>query len=472
MEGDAQDRSPRRPATGAGGQADLGALLRAGRFAEAEVVCRRWLEQRPDLAVAHNTLANVLEELGRLDEAEAAYGRAIALRADYAEAHYNLGRLLQGRRRLEEAEAAYARALTLRPTLVQAHNNRGAALRDLRRLDEAMAAFEAAVRLRPDYADAQFNQAMCRLMRGDFAGGWAQYEWRWRTRQADVARRDFAQPLWLGGEDLAGTTSCCTPNRASATPCSSAATPAVAERGARVVLEAPAGAWSGCCGAWPASSAVVARGQPLPPFDLPCPLMSLPLAWSRRRAIRPPRRPICAPIRRAVAAWRDAWRDRRACASAWSGPAARGPTSRPPPGRPPALLPLDGLAPLAGVAGISFVQPAEGRAGRSSAARPRAGMRLPISPTSWATSPTPPPWSPMLDLVISVDTAVAHLAGAMGKPVWILNRFDSCWRWLAGRDDSPWYPSARLFRQDAPGDWPGVIARVAGALGELSRPAR
>jgi tetratricopeptide (TPR) repeat protein len=476
MEGDAKDRSPGRPATGAGGQADLGALLRAGRFAEAEVVCRRWLEQRPDLAEAHNTLANVLEELGRLDEAEAAYGRAIALRGDYAEAHYNLGLLLQGRRRLDEAEAAYARALALRPTLVQAHNNRGAALRDLRRPDEAMAAFETAVRLRPDYADAQFNQAMCRLMRGDFAGGWAQYEWRWRTRQADVARRDLGRPLWLGREDLAGSTILLHAEQGLGDTlqfCRFARD--VAERGARVVLEAQPGL-ERLLARLAGVERVVVRGQPLPPFDRHTPLMSLPLALGARAedlaaavaylsvepaaAARWAERLAGAPGLRVGLVWAGAPRPDQPIAAAVDARRS---------------LPLTAFAPLAAVAGISLFSLQKGAAGAQLAQLQAAGWAGPaiadftdelddFADTAALVAG--------LDLVIACDTAVAHLAGAMGKPVWILSRFDGCWRWLAGRDDSPWYPSARLFRQDAPGDWPGVIARVAGALGEVSRPAR
>ena len=197
----------------ADGEATFAALVRAGRFAEAEAACRRELQRDPQNARALNNLANVLEELGRPDEAEAVYRQAIEAQPDFAVAHYNLGLLLQGRRRLEAAEAAYANAAAaLRPDLVQAHNNRGAALRDLGRLDEALAAFDAAVGLGPDYADAQFNQAMCRLAMGDFARGWAQYEWRWRVAQLPAVRGTRLRSAGRGwvSRALPAARCCCT----------------------------------------------------------------------------------------------------------------------------------------------------------------------------------------------------------------------------------------------------------------------
>jgi tetratricopeptide (TPR) repeat protein len=446
-------------------EAGFAALVRAGRFVEAETACRRELLRDPQNARALNNLANVLEELGRLDEAEAAYRRAIAARPDFAVAHYNLGLLMQGRRRLDEAERAYADAVALRPDLVQAHNNRGAALRDLRRLDEALAAFEAAVRLRPDYADAQFNQAMCRLMMGDFARGWAQYEWRWRVAQAGPARRGFDRPAWIGGERPAGRTLLAHAEQGYGDTLQFCRfVPKLAALGARVVLEVQPGLerlLSGLDGV----DHVFARGEPPPMFDVHTPLMSLPLALGvGLDEVAAGGTYLSADPRAA-----EAWAQRLVGVAGmrvglvWAG-AAR-------PDQPIAAavdarrsVPLSALAPLAAIPGVRFVSLQTGAPTGQLRGQPWPGPAIIDPADALGDFADTAALVANLDLVISCDTAVAPLAGAMGKPVWILSRFDGCWRWLEGRDDSPWYPTARLFRQTAPGDWAGVVERVAAAL--------
>jgi Tfp pilus assembly protein PilF len=447
-------------------------LLQAGRLAEAEAVCRRRLADWPGHPETLNQLANVLDELGRFEEAEIAYRDAIAARPGFAEAHYNLGLMLQGQNRLEEAEAAYRQAATLAPTLAQAHNNRGAALRDLRRLDEAMAAFETAIRLRPDYADAQFNQAMCRLMMGDYARGWAQYEWRWRTRQARFAQRGFNRPLWLGRERLAGVRLLVHAEQGFGDTLQFCRyVPDVAALGARVILEVQPGLerlMAGLAGV----EQVVGQGEPLPPFDAHVPLMSLPLALGARPNSAPAKIPYLAADPAAAKAWaRRLAGEGLRVGLVWAGAA------RPDQAIAAAVdrrrsLPLAAFAPLAEIDGVALHSLQKG----APAAQLRDGS-APPGLVSAITDPTADLYDfadtaaliANLDLVIACDTSVAHLAGAMGKPVWILSRFDGCWRWLCDRDDTPWYPTARLFRQTAPGDWTGVLGQVAAALAERVR---
>ena len=445
--------------------ADLTRLLRAGRLAEAETLCRRRLADEPDDAETLNNLGCLLDEFGRLDEAERAYRQAIEVQADFAQAHYNLGLLLQGQRRLDEAEQAYAQAVACKPSMAQAHNNRGAALRDLRRLDEALAAFEAAIQLRPDYADAHFNQAMCRLLMGDHAAGWAQYEWRWRIRQADAARRLPAERLWLGREDVQGRTILLHAEQGLGDTlqfCRYA--PSLAARGARVILQAQPGLERLLAGL-EGVDRVVRQGAEPPPFDLHTPLMSLPLALNDA----PETAGFHQPYVRADPQLRAQWARRLAGSSGlrvglvWAG-AAR-------PDQPIASavdqrrsLPLAAFAPLWPIEAVQFYSLQKGVAAAQLAAPDAA--RPPIIDHSDALADFADTAALVanLDLVISCDTSVAHLAGAMGKPVWILSRFDGCWRWGAQGETTDWYPSARLFRQTAPGDWAGVIARVAEAL--------
>jgi Flp pilus assembly protein TadD len=453
-----------------GARADFATLVRTGRLAEAEVECRRLLILRPGDAVTLSNLANLLVELGRPAEAEAAYRQAIEARADFAEAHYNLGLLLQAQRRLVEAEAAYRRALDLRPDLVQAHNNRGATLRDLRRLDEAMAAFDAAVLLRPDYADAQFNQAMCRLTMGDYAQGWPQYEWRWRTRQADLVQRGFRQPPWLGREDPAGRTILLHAEQGLGDTLQFCRyVPRVAALGARVVLEVQPGL-ERLLGRLDGVSQVVTQGGPAPAFDCHTPLMSLPLALGTRLETVPARGAYLKAEPGAAAHW-----ERRLSGSSalrvglvWAGaPRRDNPIAAAVDRR--RSLSLEFLAPLAGIEGLQLFSLQKGPAAadlRDAQARGWGGPAIVDHTAELQDFADTAALVANLDLVIACDTSVAHLAGAMGKPVWILSRFDGCWRWLADRDDSPWYPTARLFRQEASGDWAGVVDRVRTALVE------
>ena len=450
--------------------AHLMALIGAGRLAEAEAECRRQLARQPGQAVTLNTLGNLLDDLGRPEEAEQTYRQAIEAAPDLAEAHYNLGLLLQGQRRLEEAQAAYRRAVAARPSMAQAHNNLGAALRDLRQLDEAMAAFETAIRLRPDYADAQFNQAMCRLLMGDYPRGWAQYEWRWRIGQAGRAQRNLGRPLWLGREDLSGRTILLHAEQGLGDTlqfCRYA--PMVAALGATVILEVQPGLERllACLDGIPLGRGrmrIMRRGEILPPFDYHTPLMSLPLALG---ALPAPAAYLSAePQLTAQWARRLGEPDGLRVGLVWAG-AAR-------PDQPIASavdrrrsLPLEALAPLAAFEGTRFyslqkgpaaaqLARAEGLGGSGLAIIDHAALLTDFAQTAALIA--------NLDLVISCDTSVAHLAGAMGKPVWILSRFDGCWRWLAEGDHTVWYPKARLFRQTTRGDWTGVIDQVARAL--------
>jgi tetratricopeptide (TPR) repeat protein len=441
---------------------DLVALIGAGRMAEAEAECRRLLALEPGQALVLDALANILDELGRADEAESVYRQAIAAAPDLAEPHYNLGLLLQGQRRLEEAEAAYAQAVALRPTMVQAHNNRGATLRDLLRLDEAMAAFDLALGQRPDYADAHFNQAMCRLMMGDYVRGWAQYEWRWRIGQADRARRAFGRPVWLGRESLAGRRILLHAEQGLGDTLQFCRhVPQVAALGGQVILEVQPGL-EPLLGQLDGVHAIVRQGDPPPAFDLHTPLMSLPLALG---AVPEPRAYLSAPPE-----LERQWARRLAGSGGmrvglvWAG-AAR-------PDQPIASavdrrrsLPLSAFRPLLALDGVEVHSLQKGAAasqlaeaaGWAGAPIVDHGARL----TDFAETAA---LVANLDLVISCDTSVAHLAGAMGKPVWILSRRDGCWRWLGEGDETAWYPRARLFRQTTRGDWSDVIVRVTRAL--------
>jgi tetratricopeptide (TPR) repeat protein len=471
--------------------ANRGFVLQAlGRFDEALASCDGALALRPDIAEAHSNRGNVLKELKRFAEALTSYDRAVALRPDYPEAHSNRGHALHELERFEDALASFERALALRPDHVAALTNRAATLHALKRFDEALescaralalrpddveallnhgtalselgrndaalAAYDRALAVRPDMPEVHWNQATLRLLTGDFARGWAEYEWRWKREAMAAAMRDFARPLWRG-EELAGKTVLLHSEQGFGDAiqfCRYA--PLVAARGAQVILEVEK-PLQALMQSLAGPHRVIAKGEPLPDFDMHCPLMSLPLAFDTQLETIPATVPyLHAPAQKA-AAWRERLADkpRPLIGLAWSGNAAH-PRDR------ERSMALHALAPVLDVA-AGFVSLQKDVRSVDAAALAQRGNILQVGDMLGDFSDTAALVAE-LDLVIAVDTAVVHLAGALGKPVWILVQATPDWRWLLARDDSPWYPTARLFRQDATRTWDGAIARVRDAL--------
>jgi tetratricopeptide (TPR) repeat protein len=436
------------------------ALHESQRLPEALAAYERAIALKPDLAEAHNNAGNALSSLDRHDEALTSYGRALGLRPDFVEAINNRGVTLYDLRRFGEALADHERALALRPDNPKTLNNRANALHALKRHDEALTDYERAVALQPDYAEAHWNCALARLRLGDFHGGWPGYEWGWKAGHRGTERR-FAQPRWTGTEPLNGKTLLLHAEQGLGDTIQFARYALLAaDAGATVMIEAPPSLAS-LLSEIPNVRPVISRGSPLPAFDLHCPLLSLPLAFGTRLDTIPARVPYLNAPRARLTRWKA--RIPRAqglrVGLAWSG------RDRPDPHR---SLALAQLAPLFDLPGVRFVslQP-ETRPGDEPSLRGRHGL-LHFGPSLSDFADTAAVIA-QLDLVISVDTAVAHLAGALGKPVWILLPFLSDWRWLLDRDDSPWYPTARLFRQNKAGAWDAVVGRVREALGEFAR---
>lgn len=428
----------------------------AWRFAEALTDYDKTVALRPDFAEAHNNRGNTLSELGRGPEALDAFARALALKADYAEAYNNRGNVQLELNRAEAALADYERALALKPDDAGTYVNRGSALRHLNRFDAAFASLDAAIALNPDMAEAHWNRALACLAFGDFAAGWRDYEWRWRRNVKEMAARDFAQPLWRG-EDLAGRTILLHAEQGFGDTIQFIRyLPMVLAKGGKVVLEIPDDLMP-LIGAGDTVT-LLSRGQPLPRFDVHCPLMSLAGAFGTTLATIP----ADVPYLRAPVARIEKWRVRLPRGNGpriglvWSGkPSHKNDRNR--------SIPLARLAPLLAQSRCRFVSlQKEIRApDRVELSKFPALIHLGDALGDFADTAGA---IHGLDLVIAVDTAVAHLAGAMGKPLWLLLPAIGDWRWLVTREDSPWYPSARLFRQPPGGDWDGVIARLATAL--------
>jgi tetratricopeptide (TPR) repeat protein len=409
---------------------------------------------KPDYVEAFNNRGVVLHELQRFDEAIADYDQTLALVPDCVTAIYNRANTLQAQERFGAALSGYDRALALQPEHAEAWYNRGNALKELGRIAEALKSYGQAQALKPDYVEAHWNEAYLRLLSGDFERGLAQSEWRWRNAALGLRPRQFAQPLWRGSEPLAGKTILLYGDEGLGDAIFySRYVPLLAVREARVILEVeePLHALlSRLAGVW----RCVARGETAPDFDLHCPMSSLPLAFATRAATIPatvPYLPAVFPQRPA----RLAAQDRPRIGLAWSGnPRHRNDRHR--------SIPLAVLSPLLEHPATFVSLQKDARPGDAAALRsaPRI-LGLGASLTDLADTAA---LIGELDLVISADTSVAHLAGALGVPVWILLPFVPDWRWQLGRDDSPWYPTARLFRQDDQRDWCDVVRHVDKAL--------
>ena len=429
------------------------ALDQLKRYEEALANYDRAIALKPDYARAHNNRGVALVRLERHADALASYDRAVALKPDYADAFANRGIALGELDRPAEALRSYERAITLNPRYAEAFYNRGNALRDLNRHAEAIVSYERALALKPDYAAAHWNLADCCLLLGDFARGWQEYEWRWKLERNQNFQSDFQRPLWLGAEPLEGRTILLHAELGFGDTlqfCRYARE--VAGLGAKVVLEVQPALLPLLSGLEGVALAV-ARGDRLPLFDYHCPLMSLPLAFKTDLTNVPAHIPYLH--RDAVRV--DLWGQKvgntgkAGIGVVWSGSMALKNDRR--------SMALKDLLPL--IRGwaewVSLQKEVRDSDAVLLASRPDlrdAGAELNDFADTAALVE-------LMDVVVTVDTSVAHVAGAMGKPVWIMLPFNPHdWRWMLNREDSIWYPTARVFRQPANGDWASVVSRV------------
>jgi len=446
---------------------NLGNVLRElRRAAEAEASYREALRLKPDYPEAHNNLGVALCALERPAEAATSFRAALRLQPDYAEAYTNLGAALRGLERPAEAEANYRTALRLRPNHAETHANLGNTLRELGRPAEAEASFREALRLRPDYPEAHFNLGTVLLSTGRFEEGWEEYEWRWQIKQASADARGFTAPLWHG-EAIGSRVILLHAEQGLGDTLHFCRYVPLVPAGARVVLEVQPPLVR-LLSRLPHVMAIVAHGEKLPPFDLHCPLLSLPRAFGTSLATIPAAVPYLAADPALVAVWRDrlAGLGGLRVGLVWASnidPAHDADGNRERRGK---SITLDHLAPLAAATEVSFISLQKGAAA-AQRHRSTTGLAIHDWTDQLADFADTAALVENLDLVISIDTSVAHLAGALGKPVWLLSRFDAEWRWMLGRDDCPWYPTLRQFRQPSPGDWDSAIRRAADALQRL-----
>jgi hypothetical protein len=424
-------------------------------------------------AEAYSNRGNILKQLNELSAALASYDHAIAIRPDYAEAYSNRGMVLGALKQWDAALDSYDRSIAIKADLAEAHYNRANLLQELRQADAACAAYDRAIAIKPGYAEAHFNRSLLLLLSGDYERGWGEYEWRWRTIGGLVAKKDvkLERPLWLGDEPIAGRTIVIVSEQGLGDTLQFCRyVSLVAALGANVIVRAQSPLRS-LLAELDGVAQVVTEGEALPPFDYYCPMMSLPTAFKTTIASVPVHIPYLRSSAEKLLYWRGVLgeKSKPRIGLVWSGgfrpnhPELWSINSR-------RNIPLDRLAVLKHP-NVEFYSLQKGQPAESELAelisRGWDGPHLNDHTHLLQDFSDTAALIENLDLVISVDTSTAHLAGALGKPVWILNRFDGCWRWLLDRTDSPWYPTVKLYRQDKSGDWDGVIQRVKEDLTQL-----
>jgi Tfp pilus assembly protein PilF len=432
-------------------------LHQLGKLADADTVYLGILQFDPACFDALNLLAKLRLAQGKNEAALALVDQAIRVVPGSADALNTRSCILLELGRHEESLAAAARVLVIAPRHANAFVNRGNALQYLGRFHEALASYEKAIALEPGNVEAQYNSGLVRLAIGDFKAGWPRYELRWKLSGAPVNRLRDHGPQWTGAEPLAGKTVMLYPEQGLGDTLQFLRyVPLVARRAARVFVSihptlAPV------LPALPGNVTVLAGRDAIPRFDLHCPLLSLPLAFATELATIPSGLRVEPPPER-MARWRE-WlppRRRRRVGLAWAGSAAHKDDRN-------RSIPLARLLPVLDDPDTDVVSlQRDLRPGDDAILRARPQIVHPGA--ALADFADTAATIGLLDLVVTVDTSVAHLAAAMGKPVWIMLPFRPDWRWLLDRDDSPWYPTVRLFRQPSAADWDGVVARVAGEM--------
>ena len=439
--------------------------LEAGRIDNAIARFQQAIAANPRHYHAHDNLGIALRKRGELDEAIQWHRRAIALNPDLPEAHDHLGSTLAEMDRIEEAIASHRQAVTLKPAYAAGHSNLATAYVLALRLDDAIASFHRALEVEPANPSVHWNYSNALLLAGRFDEGWKEYEWRWQAPELKKSKPAYAGPEWRG-EDLTGKTLLLYGEQGFGDVLQFVRYAAMArERGANVLL-VPQPELARLLATVPGVSRVIVAGDPLPAYDFHVSLLSLPFLFRTRLESIPRSVPYLSADKARVQSWRARLENSRALKAGliWGGrKSLRFDRLR--------SCALSDFAPLARVEGVDFYSLQTGEQAVQ-AGSPPSGMSL----TDWtgelADFADTAALMENLDLVISVDTAGAHLAGALGKPTWLLNRYQTEWRWLLDREDSPWYPTMRIFRQPKPGGWKAVMEQVAGELKKQVRERR
>lgn len=434
------------------------ALCSMGRYTRAIGCYERALEIDAEALAAQHNLGNALLHERDYVRAEECFRAVLEAEPERPELYNSLGNALRQQHRDLEAEACYGKAVSLKPDFAAAHINLANTLLQLGRMEEIKQHYQRGLELEPASPGGQYNYALLLLREGNYPEGWLRHEWRWDFHELHQRRRNFPQPQWRGS-DLNGATILLHAEQGLGDTLQLVRyVPLVAARGGRVILEVQPRLQRLLANV-EGVECIIARGDALPEFAYHCPLMSLPLAFRTTVETIPSAVPYVHADPGLIA---DAWQryprqdGRPRVGLAWAGnPKYKGDQQR--------SMTLEQLAPLAEIENAVFYSLQFGAGAEQIAA---TSDRLPVVDTAsqHADFAETAAVAATLDLVISVDTSIAHLAGAMGLPVWVMLAHLADWRWMEQRSDNPWYPTTRLFRQPSPGDWTSVVANLRDAL--------
>ncbi len=436
------------------------ALKKQCKLEEAVKSHNRAIELKPDFVEAYNNLGTALQSLNRLDEAIINYKKATILKPHYAEAHYNYGNVLKKQKKIDDAFLCYERAITIRSDYAEAHNNLGIILQEQGKIEEATESYSRAIKFKPEYADAHFNRSLMLLLKENFEDGWQEYEWRLRTK--DYALKDFQQPMW-DGSPLNGKTILVHAEQGLGDNIQFVRyLPMVQTLGGRVIFECLPSLvhlLKYCTGIDKLIKQMSTSDNTVQ-CDVHIPLLSLPGIFNTTLDNVPSQEPCIMPHSKFVTKWRNrigvndksfkiglVWASNPENKKIFIKKSCK----------------LSDFNTLSEIPGLSFYSLQKGQAS-AEVNNPPKGMEIINLDKELNDFADTAAVIVNLDLVISIDTSVAHLAGAMGKPVWTLLPSVPDWRWLLERNDSPWYPSMRLFRQTQPYDWNSVFEQVKKAL--------
>ncbi len=429
-----------------------------GRDADAVVCYRAAIAANPHFVEALVNLGNLLCNDQQPLEALALYDRALAVNAEFTEAHYNRGRALEALNRLDDALQSYAATLAIDPSFKEAHYNSGVVLQRQAHIARALRSYEAALALDPAYPLAQWNRANAQLQLGDLRNGFEGYEWRWQVPGTREAARNFAQPLWLGDAPLQGKTIVLYAEQGLGDTLQMCRyVPQVAALGAKVIVMVQE-ALLPMLQQLTACATLLGNGQTLPRFDYYCPLLSLPLAFKTALDTIPADVPYLTVDAGVLQQWsaRLGAAGRPRVGLAWSGNANHKNDAN----RSIALEDLLRVLPE----GIDYF--CLQKEIRSADQRTlNAASQVAVFDGELQSFQDTAALASLMDLVISVDTSVAHLCGALNLPLWLMLPLQPDWRWMLERTDTPWYPSAHLWRQDRLGDWLPTLSRMGAQLG-------
>ncbi|GBQ31509.1 glycosyltransferase family protein [Gluconacetobacter azotocaptans] len=451
----------------------IGLLVAQDRRADAEPVLRAVVALTPEDARAHESLGDLLIQLTRFTEAEAALRSALHLRPDSLSASHLLAAALAEQGRIAEADALLRQVLDAHPDCPVTHANRATLLSVENRVEEALDHFRASIALKPDNARVRLNHSIALLKAGRYTQGWAEHEWRFRLPGHANPLPATLMPSITPGMDIAGKRILVSQEEGLGdTLMYLRFLPALVRRGARVTVQVP-DALAGLVRRMPGLHRVISDHHAVPAHDWHCPFISLPRVFSATADTMGDAAPYLTAAPDLIRHWAAhiPANGRLNAGLVWGG-APRPDVTNAHIIDQKRSMRLAALAPLARIAGINLVSLQKGPAAEQMSAMPE-GMRLYDPMDDVRDMHDTAALIAGLDVVVSVDTSIVHLAGALGCPTILMDRYENCWRWLSGRDDSPWYPSLRIVRQTRPRDWNDVVRRAAAILGDMAeqRPA-